>query len=117
MRRVNAVLDAAAERITGAVGTMWCAIVFACLALVSLPNVLASGDPVQIVGWLAQTFLQLVLLSVIMVGSRRDSVRLMELIEDTHRLELAEVRDVRAVLLEARVLLRLARIAARQRGH
>ena len=47
---------------------MWCAYVFAGLALVSLPAAIRSGDPVVIVAWISQTFLQLVLLSVIMVG-------------------------------------------------
>jgi len=54
--------------ITRSVGTMWCAYVFAALALVSLPFALASGNPITIVGWIAQTFLQLVLLPVIIVG-------------------------------------------------
>lgn len=54
--------------ITRSVGTMWCAYVFAALALVSLPAALMSGSPIIIVGWIAQTFLQLVLLPVIIVG-------------------------------------------------
>lgn len=65
--------DRVALRITGAVGTMWCAYVFAALALVSLPAALSSGSVLVIIGWLAQTFLQLVLLSVIMVGQRLQS--------------------------------------------
>lgn len=63
--RLNAWL---AVKITTAVGSMWCAYVFAGLALVSLPSALQSGDKVIIVSWLSQTFLQLVLLSVIIVG-------------------------------------------------
>lgn len=58
----------AALGITRSVGTMWCAYVFAALALVSLPAALLSGSPIIIVGWIAQTFLQLVLLPVIIVG-------------------------------------------------
>ena len=58
----------AALGITRSVGTMWCAYVFAALALVSLPAALMSGSPIIIVGWIAQTFLQLVLLPVIIVG-------------------------------------------------
>ena len=54
--------------ITNGVGTMWCAYVFAALAFVSLPAAVRSGDPVVLVSWISQTFLQLVLLSVIMVG-------------------------------------------------
>jgi hypothetical protein len=47
---------------------MWCAYAFAALALVSLPSAIASGSAVTLVSWISQTFLQLVLLSVIIVG-------------------------------------------------
>lgn len=53
--------------ITTVVGTMWCAYAFAALALVALPAALSSG-PLAIVQWVSQTFIQLVLLSIIMVG-------------------------------------------------
>jgi hypothetical protein len=58
-----------AEMITSAVGTMWCAYIFAIIALVSLPAAI-SGGTATLISWLAQTFLQLVLLSVIMVGQK-----------------------------------------------
>ena len=38
------------------------------LALIGLPAALSTADPVIIVAWVAQTFLQLVLLSIILVG-------------------------------------------------
>ena len=47
---------------------MWCAYVFALLALISLPSAIASGNSIIIIGWIAQTFLQLVLLPIIIVG-------------------------------------------------
>jgi hypothetical protein len=53
--------------ITTVVGTMWCAYGFAVLALVALPSALGSGA-LAIVQWISQTFIQLVLLSIIMVG-------------------------------------------------
>ena len=53
--------------ITRAVGSMWCAYAFALFDLISLPTAIRNG-PAAIVTWVAQTFLQLVLLSVIMVG-------------------------------------------------
>jgi hypothetical protein len=53
--------------ITAAVGSMWCAYVFALFDLISLPEAIRGG-PATIVSWVAQTFLQLVLLSIIMVG-------------------------------------------------
>ena len=56
-----------ALKVTSGVGTMWCAYVFALLALVSLPDAIKAGRP-AVISWIAQTFLQLVLLSVIIVG-------------------------------------------------
>ncbi len=53
--------------ITQAVGSMWCAYAFAIFDLISLPDAIRAGVA-AIVSWVAQTFLQLVLLSVIMVG-------------------------------------------------
>jgi hypothetical protein len=54
--------------ITRSVGTMACAYLFGVIALISLPAALSSGQVIIIVAWIAQTFLQLVLLSIIMVG-------------------------------------------------
>ena len=54
--------------ITIAVGSMWAAYLFTLLALISLPAALSSGDKIIIVAWIAQTFLQLVLLPIIIVG-------------------------------------------------
>ncbi len=88
--------------ITSGVGTMACAYVFALLAFVSLPailieaNVLKKSDVpvfftkpglILIVSWIAQTFLQLVLLSIILVGQRVQSTasdaRALKEFEDT----------------------------------
>lgn len=68
MKRINQFNKKLAEKITKVVGTMWCAYLFAAIALISLPAAIASRDVVVIVGWVAQTFLQLILLSIIMVG-------------------------------------------------
>jgi hypothetical protein len=74
--------------ITRGVGTMACAYLFGLIAFVSLPailiqaNVLTNSDVpkfltkpglILIVSWIAQTFLQLVLLSIILVGQRVQS--------------------------------------------
>jgi hypothetical protein len=58
-----------AATITKGVGSMWCAYAFACLALISLPDAIHQGV-FALVSWISQTFLQLVLLSIIMVGQR-----------------------------------------------
>src|SRR6202521_2037292 len=57
-----------AVKVTNGVGTMWCAYAFGALARVSLPAAIMSGNAVLIVSWISQTFLQLVLLSIIIVG-------------------------------------------------
>ncbi|WP_426287473.1 hypothetical protein [Luteibacter sp. E-22] len=85
--------------ITNAVGTMWCAYVFAGIALVSLPAAIQGGTA-MLIAWIAQTFLQLVLLSVIMVGQKvaaaasdkqalqtyQDAQSLLEIQDEMHRL-------------------------------
>jgi hypothetical protein len=48
---------------------MWCDYLFAALALISLPDAIKGGTP-AFIAWLAQTFLQLVLLSIIIVGQK-----------------------------------------------
>ncbi|MGH6656338.1 MAG: hypothetical protein ACRDVE_14175 [Actinocrinis sp.] len=53
--------------ITKAVGSMWCAYAFGLFDLISLPSAINAGTA-GVISWIAQTFLQLVLLSVIMVG-------------------------------------------------
>jgi hypothetical protein len=59
--------------ITKVVGTMWCAYLFTGIALIGLPSALHPGGE-GIIAWIAQTFLQLVLLSVIMVGQNVQSL-------------------------------------------
>ena len=79
-----------AEKITQFVSTMWCAYIFAALALISLPAAIRSGDVVVIVAWVAQTFLQLVLLSIIMVGQKVSSESVEQMIKETHTASLNE---------------------------
>ena len=62
------VLDRLGVFITRRVGTMIAAILFTALAAISLPAALATHDKITIVAWIAQTFLQLVLLPIIIVG-------------------------------------------------
>ena len=69
---------------------MWCAYIFAAVALISLPAAIKSGDPIVIVAWVAQTFLQLVLLSIIMVGQDFSSKKMQLKIDETHIASLGE---------------------------
>jgi hypothetical protein len=79
-----------AGKITHGVATMWCAYLFAAIALISLPKAIQSGDSIIIVSWVAQTFLQLVLLSIIMVGQKVQAQNLEDTINETHAASLAE---------------------------
>jgi hypothetical protein len=69
---------------------MWCAYLFALLALISLPSAIKTHDVVTIVAWIAQTFLQLVLLSIIMVGQNISSAAVEQKINETHTASLGE---------------------------
>ena len=82
-----------AVRITKMVGSMWCAYLFAAFDLLSLPAAIKGGIS-TIVAWVAQTFLQLVLLSIIMVGQNVQSAAADKRSEDTYL-------DAEAVLHEA----------------
>ncbi|MEA2160846.1 MAG: hypothetical protein QOD66_3226 [Solirubrobacteraceae bacterium] len=98
--------------ITRSVGTMACAYVFAGIALISLPAALSSGQVIIIVAWVAQTFLQLVLLSIIMVGqsvqSRASDARAAKEFADTEtildRLDVHTAGGIKEVLDAVRAL-------------
>ena len=90
MNRINEFNRRVAEKITSFVSTMWCAYIFAALALISLPAAIKTGDVVIIVAWIAQTFLQLVLLSIIMVGQNVASASVEQKINETHAASLGE---------------------------
>ena len=72
VRRADGVNAKIAVFLTNIVGSMWCAYVFAIIALLGLRPALRPGGE-GIIAWIAQTFLQLVLLSVIMVGQNVQS--------------------------------------------
>jgi hypothetical protein len=90
--------------ITDKVGTMNCAYIFSILALCSLPAVLSAfyvfhgvfpdwlikASLISLIAWIAQTYIQLVLLSVIMVGqnvqNQASDVRSTKTFEDTEKI-------------------------------
>lgn len=95
-----------AEAITSGVATMWCAYIFAAIALVSLPNALRTHDSIVIVSWVAQTFLQLVLLSIIMVGQKEESKRVERQIYETHDASIKELGEIRELQAEVHRILK-----------
>src|SRR5712692_953851 len=80
--------------LTTIVGTMWAAYLFTLLALISFPSAIRSGDSIIIVAWIAQTFLQLVLLPIIIVGQNIQAKAADKRAEETYK-------DAEAVLHEA----------------
>lgn len=90
-----------AVKVTNGVGSMTCAYIFSVLALISLPAILSAfkifhtafpnwlikASVIALVSWIAQTYIQLVLLSVIIVGqniqSAASDARAAKTFEDT----------------------------------
>ena len=97
MGRINTRLALA---ITKLVGSMWCAYLFALLALISLPAAISSHNAIVIVAWIAQTFLQLVLLPIIIVGQNVQAAATDARAEQDHKTLMAihtltaEVHDI-----------------------
>jgi hypothetical protein len=81
--------------VTKRVGTMWAAYAFFGLSLVSLPAAIASGNEIVIVSWVAQTFLQLVLLPIIIVGQNIQAA-------SSEERAIATYEDAGAILEEAK---------------
>ena len=93
-----------AIKVTTGVGSMTCAYIFSVIALISLPailsqfqafhstfpNWLVKASLIALVSWIAQTYIQLVLLSVIIVGqniqSAASDARAAKTFEDTELL-------------------------------
>jgi type VI protein secretion system component VasK len=80
-------------KVTLVVGTMWCAYVFTVIALFALPSAIKQGT-YFIVVWLSSSFLQLVLLPIIIVGQNIQATAADKRAEDTYK-------DAEAVLKEA----------------
>ncbi len=105
-KSIGALLERLGDYITSVVGTMWTALAFALLALISLPAALATGETLVIVAWVAQTFLQLVLLPIIMVGQNVHSRRAERRENETHAAVMAAHRETQEILAEIHTLTR-----------
>jgi hypothetical protein len=80
-------------KITLVVGTMWAAYLFSALALFALPSAIKQGTYFVVV-WMSSSFLQLVLLPIIIVGQNIQAAAADKRSEDTYK-------DAEAVLKEA----------------
>ena len=90
MKWINNFNQKIATKITSFVSTMWCAYIFVAIAIISLPAAIKTGDLIVIIAWVAQTFLQLVLLSIIMVGQNASTRGMQQKIDETHTASLGE---------------------------
>ena len=97
-RRENRFNEWLAIHITKLVGTMWCAYAFAILAFISLPAAIRGGTA-TLISWIAQTFLQLVLLSIIMVGQNIAAKKSDRQLEQTYR-DSEELLKINAAMQE-----------------
>ena len=93
--------------ITIVVGTMWAAYLFTVLAFISLPDVLKQAGlgigftlgsgTVILVAWIAQTFLQLVLLPIIIVGQNIQARAADKRAEETYKDAVAVLHECREI--------------------
>jgi hypothetical protein len=104
--KAHKALERAGGRITLVTGTMYVAIGFALLAFISLPAVIASGDPIVIVAWITQSFLQLVLLPIIIVGQNAQGAKTEARDVETHDAVMAEHAETREILADLREMMK-----------
>src|ERR1700743_3318202 len=97
-RQNMSVLNRVGLKITTLVGTMVCAIIFACLSLVSLPAAIHSHNLITIVSWIAQTFLQLVLLPIIMGRQNIQSQNSAVMADDQFKTTQTTYRDMERLI-------------------
>ena len=84
---------------------MTCAYIFAGVALISLPAALSTGDPIIIVAWVAQTFLQLTLLSVIVLGQDIQGEKTEKRDIETHDAVMLELAVVKELVADVHLLI------------
>lgn len=90
--------DRLALRITMIVGTMATAGAFALISLVALPNAIKTGDPIIIVAWVSQAFLQLVLLPIIIVGQNLQSQHAEIRSDEEYNTTKSSYKDIESIL-------------------
>lgn len=106
--------DWLAVKITDGVATMWCAYIFALIAFYGLTSV-NFHKPSEIVQWLSQTFLQLVLLSIIMVGQKVLSEASDQQAKEMHDTVMESHTELRKLVRELHAAIEAFRKDARER--
>ena len=110
--------------ITRSVGTMWCAYLFVLISLVSLPDAIHAfqqGNNFVAVSWLSQSFLQLVLLPIIIVGQNVTAAAQDARAEADHEtltaLHTINVTQLRILEQQKKILDRIAKLEGVEKGH
>lgn len=85
--------------ITDRVGTINCFYIFTAITLISLPDVIMTWQAMPIVQWVATTFLQLVLLPLIMIAQNIQSKRSERLEKAIYEKEVAMNTKMNEILL------------------
>jgi len=96
VKRVDGFNAKFAVFLTNIVGSMWCAYVFAIIAFIRLPAALKPGGE-GIIAWIAQTFLQLVLLPIIIVGQNIQARTADKRAESTYNDAVAVLHECREI--------------------
>ena len=97
INKYTKVKNAVALWVVEHVATMECAVLFTCLACVSLPASLSAGIATTI-NWISTNFLQLVLLSVIMVGQDVQSKKSEKRASADHKMITEELKLLKEIL-------------------
>jgi hypothetical protein len=103
---------------------MWCAYLFVLISLVSLPDAIRAyqqGDNFVAVSWLSQSFLQLVLLPIIIVGQNVTAAAQDARAEADHEtltaLHSINVTQLRILEQQQQILARIAKLEGVEKGH
>ena len=111
---INKFNDWLAVKITNGVATMWCAYIFALIALYGGTTV-NWNKASEVVQWISQTFLQLVLLSIIMVGQKVISAASDEQAKEMHDTVMQSHQELRHLVRELHAAIESFRKDAKQR--
>ena len=103
LQKLVAFNEKIASSITSGVSTMWCAYIFACLAFYGATGV-NWHNAFAIVSWISQTFLQLVLLSIIMVGQKVNSAASDQQAKEMHDTVMKSHVELQEMMLELQTI-------------
>jgi hypothetical protein len=100
LQTINDRLNLVGGRITRVTGTMWVAIGFAVLSFAALPDVIKSHSVLLFIQWITQSFLQLVLLPIIIVGQNVQGQKTEARDIETHDTVMQAHAETQAILTE-----------------